>query len=202
MPEVLSPSSLPLRACRRILTASAAALVLAAGAASAQPVFNGYLCCNMRSDGGWISDINYESSPRLIRAGTPVQVTGYGRWRVHTVMNGENQDLGNDYSRTMEMGAFARRYVVPYNPRAAIAKASPAVRNAVRSARVRNGMTREQVAMSLGYPIADYTPSLSHRVWKYWRSSGEEFHVVFDSRGLVTAVRSEDPALRARVTAP
>ena len=133
--------------------------------------------------------------------GTPVQITGYGRYRVHTRMNGEEMDLGNDYSREIEMGAFARRYVVPHNPQRRLRNASPAVQQAVRASRVRLGMTREQVAMALGYPIANETPSLSSRVWKYWRSRSEEFHVVFNRSGVVEAVRSSDANLRARVTA-
>ena len=54
--------------------------VLAAGAAGAKDRYEGYLCCNMRSDGSWISDSNYaEGGKRVIPAGTPVKVTGYGR---------------------------------------------------------------------------------------------------------------------------
>ncbi|MFD1711266.1 outer membrane protein assembly factor BamE [Ottowia sp. GY511] len=179
----------------------AATALLAASAAHAQSTFNGWLCCNMRTDGGWISEINYDSARRVIPAGTPVQITGYGRYRVHTLMNGEQQDLGNDYSREIDMGAFAHRYVVPYNPQRRLRAAPPAVQQAVRASRVRLGMTREQVAMSLGYPIANETPSLDNRVWKYWRSSGEEFHVIFNRRGVVESIRSDDPDLRARVTA-
>ena len=116
-------------------------------------------------------------------------------------MNGETQDLGNDYSREIELGAFAHRYVVSHNPQRRLRAAPPEVQQAVRASRVRVGMTREQVAMSLGYPIANETPGLQNRVWKYWRSRGEEFHVIFNRRGTVEMVRSDDPNLRARVTA-
>ena len=52
--------------------ALATALSLGAGfSAQAQSNFNGWLCCNMRSDGGWISDINYASAPRVVPAGVP-----------------------------------------------------------------------------------------------------------------------------------
>ena len=195
------------RTFRTVQAAARAALLVSAitalwaPAAQAQSNFNGWLCCNMRSDGGWISDINYAASPRMIPAGTPVQITGYGRNRVHTLMNGEAQDLGNDYSRDVELGAFAHRYVVSYNPARRLRAAPPEVQQAVRASRVRIGMTREQVAMALGYPIASETPSLQNRVWKYWRSRSEEFHVVFNRRGTVEMVRSDDPNLRARVTA-
>ena len=191
---------IPRKALRRLAFAATVSLGMAA-AAQAQSNFNGWLCCNMRTDGGWISEINYDSARRVIPAGTPVQITGYGRYRVHALMNGEAQDLGNDYSREIDMGTFAHRYVVPYNPQRRLRAAPPAVQQAVRASRVRQGMTREQVAMSLGYPIANETPSLDSRVWKYWRSSGEEFHVVFNRRGVVEYVRADDPNLRARVTA-
>ena len=184
---------------RAVLLSSAALLTWTS--AQAQSNFNGWLCCNMRTDGSWISEINYESAQRIIPAGTPVEITGYGRYRVHTRMNGETMDLGNDYSREVDMGAFAHRYVVPYNPQRRLRSAPPAVQQAVRASRVRIGMTREQVIMSQGYPIANETPSLDSRVWKYWRSSGEEYHVIFNRRGVVEAVRSDDPNLRARVTA-
>ena len=57
-----------------------ATALLLAGAAQAQATWNGWLCCNMRTDGSWISDINYDESHKtIIPAGTPVEMTGYGR---------------------------------------------------------------------------------------------------------------------------
>ncbi len=67
-------------------------------AAAADAKFSGFLCCNMRSDGSWISDSNYaEDGKRVIPAGTPVQVTGYGRYRVNVLIDGKKQSIGNDY---------------------------------------------------------------------------------------------------------
>ena len=52
----------------------------------AQPTFEGFLCCNLRTDGSWASDSNYaESGKRIIPVGTPVRVTGYGRYRVRYI---------------------------------------------------------------------------------------------------------------------
>ncbi len=56
------------------------------------------------------------------------------------------------------MGAFAKRYVVAENPLDKIAALPPKMQTAIKSARVTNGMTREQVLMALGYPIASETP--------------------------------------------
>ena len=70
----------------RIKTSLAVVVALTALAATAlaDDKFTGYLCCNMRTDGSWISDINYdENGKTVIPAGTPVKVLGYGRHRVH-----------------------------------------------------------------------------------------------------------------------
>ena len=67
---------------RLVLLAGLAAGLLPC-AAFAQAKFDGYLCCNMRTDGSWISDGNYaESGTRVMPAGTPVKITGYARHRV------------------------------------------------------------------------------------------------------------------------
>jgi len=64
----------------------------------------GFLCCNMRSDGAWISDINYdENGKKIIPAGTPIKVTGYGHYRVKVDINGKSQAIGNDYSRDLAL---------------------------------------------------------------------------------------------------
>ncbi|NML18541.1 outer membrane protein assembly factor BamE domain-containing protein [Azohydromonas caseinilytica] len=182
-----------------IRTTAAALLVAALPlAATAQSLPDpGYLCCNMRTSGNWISDINYASSgTRVIPAGTPVTPTGFGRYRVHVTIEGTPQDIGNDYSRELDMGVFARRYVVPDNPAAAIAKMPRKVRQAIQSARVMPGMTREQVLMAVGYPITSENPNLNARVWRYWLSRTQEFQVVFDARNRVGEVIA-DPQTRA-----
>src|SRR5690606_39012491 len=108
------------------------ALGLAAGTGPAKDRYEGYLCCNMRSDGSWISDSNYaEGGKRVIPAGTPVKVTGYGRYRVRVEIDGEKQATGNDYSRDLDDVMFARRYVVTDDVAARIASWPAAVREAV-----------------------------------------------------------------------
>lgn len=172
----------------------AAALPLAAAAQTLPDP--GYLCCNMRSNGNWISDINYASSgTRVIPAGTPVTPTGYGRYRVHVSIEGAQQDIGNDYSRDLDMGVFARRYVVPDNPAAAIAKMPRKLRQAIQSARVMPGMTREQVLMAVGYPVSSENPQLDARVWRFWLSSFAEFQVIFGADDRVKEITT-DPQTR------
>jgi hypothetical protein len=109
----------------------------------AEDKFDGFLCCNMRTDGKWISDINYEESgKRIIAFGTPVKVIGYGRYRVRVVIDGKVQHIGNDYSRDLKREVFARRYVVAQDPRPTVAAAPEKIRKAIESAKVTNGMTK------------------------------------------------------------
>jgi hypothetical protein len=164
--------------------------------AIAQPTFDGFLCCNMRTDGSWISDSNYvESGKRVIPVGTPVRVTGYGRNRVHIEVAGGKQDIGNDYSRDIQLGAFAQRYVVSEDPARKIAGYPPKIRDAIKAAKITKGMTREQVAMAVGYPISSENPSLDAPLWRMWIGSFSEYQVLFDSAGRVREVTT-DPQTR------
>jgi len=162
----------------------------------AQPVFDGFLCCNLRTDGSWMSDSNYaESGKRVVPVGTPVRVTGYGRYRVHVQINGGKQDIGNDYSRDIDLGSFAQRWVVSEDPSRKIASFPPKIREAIMSARVTKGMTREQVAMAVGYPISSENPNLDAPMWRMWISSFSEFQITFDNAGRVRDVTT-DPQTR------
>jgi hypothetical protein len=183
-----------------LLAALAAGVVLGPPPAAAQA--QGHLCCNLRSDGSWISDSNYaESGKTIVPFGTPVRVLGQGRWRVHVEIDGQRQAIGNDYSRDLGMDAFERRYVVAEDPRPLVAALPEKLRRAIGSARVTPGMTRGQVAIAIGWPISSETPHLDARVWKYWLWTFSPFEVHFDDDGRVRRVTS-DPETLARVYLP
>ncbi|RZL92047.1 MAG: hypothetical protein EOP82_11180 [Variovorax sp.] len=173
-------------------TAVVALLGALALPAVAQPTFEGFLCCNMRTDGSWISDSNYaESGKRIIPVGTPTKVTGYGRQRVHVELAGGKQSIGNDYSRDLNLETFAKRYVVSEDPAAKLAGYPPKIRDAIKSARVTKGMTREQVAMAVGYPITSENPSLDASIWRMWISSFGEYQILFDNAGRVREITTD-----------
>jgi hypothetical protein len=89
------------------------ALGILGASALAADKYDGFLCCNMRSDGSWISDINYdENGKHIIPVGTPLTVLGTGRNRVRIKIDGKEQAIGNDYSRDLSLDDFAKRYVV------------------------------------------------------------------------------------------
>ena len=187
------------RATRGLGCAAGLWAVAAAGPAAAQPLPEGYLCCNMRSDGAWISDSNYaESGKYTVPMGTPVKVTGYGRHRVLVEIDGKPQAIGNDYSRDIALPDFARRYVVRDNPAERMAGYPERIQRAIATSRVTRGMDREQVLMALGYPISSETPHLDARVWHYWLWTFSPFKLHFDQRGLLSHVDT-DADTRRRV---
>jgi hypothetical protein len=175
--------------------AIAAPTVLVAQYAPEPPALatpEGYLCCNMRSNGSWISDINYaEAGTRIVAAGTPIKATGYGRYRVHVEIAGAKQAIGNDYSRDIQMVAFAQRYIVKDDPKARLATYPAKVREAISDARVSPGMTKEQVLMAVGYPVSSENPNLEARTWRYWLSSFAEFQVIWDANGRVKEIATD-----------
>ena len=165
---------------RSVLASLLAALPLATLAQAQPEPASGYLCCNMRTDGSWISDMNYaDPGKRVIPLGTPVTATGYGRYRVHVEFPDGKQAIGNDFSRDLSMTTFAQRYVVAEDPKKKLAGLDPKVRKAIDTGRLMSGMTREQVLMSVGYPVSSENPRLDAAAWRYWLSGISEFQVRF-----------------------
>ena len=163
-----------------ILIVAAGLTASIAGVAEDRPA--GYLCCNMRSDGSWITDINYdENGKKIIPVGTPLKVTGYGHYRVKVDIDGKGQAIGNDYSRDLALDVFAKRYVVPEDPAAKIAKYPKKIQDAIAQARLVLGMTREQVLMSVGYPVSSENHNLDDKTWRFWLFS------LVDSKSLLPA---------------
>jgi len=167
--------------------------------ASQGPLITGYLCCNMYTYGTQMGDANYrEEGTSLFPVGTPTQVTGYDRHFIYVTVGGKAQKLKNDYSRDIGMTPFAYRYVVNEDPGVRIAAFEPRVRDAIRAAKVTEGMTREQVTMAVGWPIVSENPRLEADVWRYWADSWSEYQVAFDKVGKVKSVTGT-PAVLDRV---
>ncbi|WP_431111549.1 cell envelope protein SmpA [Variovorax paradoxus] len=166
------------------------------------PLISGYLCCNMRTYGNSISDINYdEQGTSIVAVGTPARITAYDfRW-FNLDLAGKPQRIKNDYSRNITLIDFAKRYVVTEDPKQKMAGFPPAIRDAILAVKVMPGMTREQVLMAVGYPVAGENPSLDAPTWRYWRDSWSEYQVNFDEKGLVKSVLG-DPVALSRVLAP
>ncbi len=179
-----------------------AGLLAASLPAAAQPTFEGYLCCNVYAEGDWISDSNYrDQGKKMIAAGTPARVTGYGRYRVHVELAGQKMRLGNDYSRDESLEKFAGKYVIKDDPKAKLASWPANVQAAVQSAKVLPGMTKEQVLMAIGYPITSENPTLEAPLWRYWLSSFAEYQIQWNAQGRVADIAG-DTMTKNLVVAP
>jgi hypothetical protein len=177
------------RVCLLTVTIAACGLDIAV----AQPTYEGFLCCNLRSDsGGWISDANYqEPGKKTVAVGTPVKILGYGRQRVNLDAGGQKYSIGNDYSRELELGPFAERFIVKADPKTKIASFPAKTQEAIKTMKVSKGMTKEQVLMAVGYPITSENPTLDAPAWRYWLSSFAPFTVLWDNQGRVKEIETD-----------
>ncbi|MBA2689191.1 MAG: hypothetical protein H0U63_00105 [Burkholderiales bacterium] len=156
--------------------------------AAAPSLPQGYTCCNLHYERDWINDGNYAQYP-MIPAGTPAKVLSYGRYRANLDLNGKQIGLGQDYGRAQEpLEKFVQKYIVPTDPKPKIASYPADVREAIRLGKVMKGMTKEQVIVSIGYPMTSETPSLDSPVWKYWVSSFAGYNLLWDSNGRVREI--------------
>ena len=132
-----------------------------------QPV-SGYTCCNLRPSYGWIYSENLLGGA-IIPAGEPVQLDKVKRdIFFYGTIGGEYIASGDNAERSVEgTQRWLRQLMAPKDPRLALAVWSTEVQNAVRSAKVMVGMSREQVLMSLSYSSRDETPDLHAGVWRY-----------------------------------
>jgi len=165
-------------------------------AANAQTIRSGYLCCNAWTYNDWISDINYYyDGYKLLRVGLPIRAIEEASNSFKVVVGGKERWLGNDYSRSVSRDTFLRRYIVKEDPKQVIETFDPFTQDAIGRLRVMPGMTKEQVAMAIGYPVANYTPSLKRRTWQYWLDRSSKVDIVFDKDRRVKALRGEWPAV-------
>ena len=140
-------------------------------------MLNGYTCCNFHYEKTWINDGNYAQLP-MIPAGTPIKVTSYGRYRAYVDIEGKTFGLGLDYGRDAETTEqWVAKLIVVNDPKAKLATYPAAVRRAIQNGHIMIGMTKEQVIMSLGYPLTSENPRLDAPFWRYWWSSFGEYQV-------------------------
>lgn len=157
---------------RHVLPATmslAAALVAGCAATPISPPMSGFTCCNLRGSGGWVSSNNVQGGD-LIPAGTSITLSSIKRQyyiygQVGSAEYGFRDDSAASQQDTL---GWARRLVVQHDPKSVARSWPQDVRTAIGVARVSVGMTREQVAMSLGYPSRADTPELSSSTWRYW----------------------------------
>lgn len=162
-----------------------------------EPKLVGFTCCNLHYQNDWISDANWGQYP-FLPPGLPIRITEYGRYRLTAEIDGKTFRIGQDYGRQEQLAAFARKIVAEQDPKPKIASWPEPVRAAVKTGRIRAGMTRDQVIAAVGYPPAHQTPTLEATFWKYWYSSFGSYQVEWDEKGRVKDVKA-DATTRAYV---
>jgi len=154
------------------------------------PLISGYTCCNLRHEGGgdWISELNYIHW-KMIPLGTPATVTQYGRNRAHLDMEGKPMRLGQDYSRNaLSLEEYVRRMIVPEDPRIKLATYPPDIQEAIALGKLMLGMSKEQVIMSVGYPLPDENPDMNAKLWRMWTDSFSEYQLIWDNNDRIKEI--------------
>ncbi|MBS1143868.1 MAG: hypothetical protein H6R14_1274 [Proteobacteria bacterium] len=150
-------------------------------------VRTGYACCNLHYSGDWISDSNLAQLP-FIPVGTPIRVLKIDGYRASIDVDGKAYRLGHDFGRAEETTEqWVNKIVVLDDPKAKIAKFSPAVRGAIEKGQLMKGMTKEQVIMSVGHPQTNENPRLDGPYWRYWWSSFGPYYVYW-GKGSVSKI--------------
>jgi hypothetical protein len=162
---------------------------------------DGFTCCNFHYDGDRIEGRNYANLP-MIPAGAPIKVTGYGRDSADVEIGGRSFRLGLERGRSLESGEQRfGRLIVDKDPKVRLDSFPAAVREAIRRGQIMVGMTKEQVIISLGYPVTSESPPLAAPFWRYWWSRLGEYKVHWSSDGRVSGVTG-DSEIVTLVTAP
>jgi len=149
-----------------------------------------YLCCNIRTESDWLSDGGFLVG-RVIPAGTPVKLTGTRRGVASLEIDGQRYRLSNEFgARAEAFEKWLQKVLVEKDPGAKIASYPKPVRDAIKSAKIARGMSKEQVIVSLGYPPAHVNSSLDASDWTYMYNRWGRYVVQFNDAGRVRDVNA------------
>lgn len=147
-----------------------------------------FTCCNIHYESDEVSDANYYVGS-TVPFGTPVTVENVTAHSVTFVAEGTKITLLHRYGQEQEsMQQYFDKMLLAEDPKPRVAGLAQSVQDAIREARVEQGMTREQVITALGYPATHKTPSTAAREWTYWFNRWVTYKVAFDESGRVTNV--------------
>jgi hypothetical protein len=188
--------------CRPLSRHGAVALLIllaGCGSSALRPPLTGYTCCNLRADAGWISSDNLLGT-EVIPVGELVKIdAAKGAQYLYGTIGARGIGLRHDAAKTRDDTVrWARRVVVPDDPRPQVAAWSAEIRAAVDIGRVMVGMNRVQVAVALGYPSPTDTPELLASTWRYRTlGAGEHVDLKFSEEGKLLAFAGNPAAIRA-----
>ena len=138
---------------------------------------SGYTCCNIHYEKDLIDDRNLAQLP-MIQAGAAIKILDQDKNSLRVDIEGKPYRLVQEFSKDAEpTGAWLNKLIVADDPKSKLLEYPSAVRAVIQKGQVMLGMTREQVQMALGYPLANENPRLQTEPWRYWWTTGEEYQV-------------------------
>lgn len=151
-----------------------------------QPI-EGYTCCNLRAQYGWISSDNQQRGD-LVPLGAPVKLESIKKkYYVYGTLAGNDVAFRDDSAKTeADTMRWIQRVVVSEDPLQRMGAWPAEVKTAVQATRVMVGMTRDQVAMAVGHPSPNDTKDLEGDTWRYWTGIDDNpVDVHFNAEGQV-----------------
>ena len=159
-----------------------------------------YTCCNIHYEirRDHRRELRARLDPAVRQSGDGQGMTG----KSVTFRSGAtNLTITQSYGKAQEpTQQYFAKILVGTDPHTRLASYSPSVQTAITDGRVEQGMTREQVIMSLGYPPTHRTPSIDAPLWVYWYNRWVTFNVQFGADGLVSMIVGTAPTSNQPVT--
>jgi hypothetical protein len=140
-----------------------------------------FLCCNIYYEQNEIPDTLWKVGT-IIPVGTPVRILEVRSDRIKFEATGHPPiTLVLKYGKGIKsIDQYLNEMFPTQNPRTRLAKMKPKTQKLIEQGAVEEGMTKEQVKMSLGVPPAHRTPSMDAPQWTYWQNRWHMFTVFFD----------------------
>jgi hypothetical protein len=158
-----------------------------------------FTCCNLHYDGDWIGDANFATAP-MVPAGTRVKVVELKGQHANVLLKGRKFRLGQEYGTKVEkLSDMLAKLLVNEDPKPRVQNFPEPMRAAVLAGKLRLGMNKEQVMVSMGPPRADTTRDMALPNWVYYTFLLEPLKVNFDTSGLVVGFEGADEVKAALV---
>jgi hypothetical protein len=158
-----------------------------------------FTCCNLHYDGDWIGDANFATAP-MVPAGTRLKVVEMKSKHANVLLEGRKFRLGQEYgSKVEKLSDMLGKLLVNDDPKPSLQGLPEPIRAAVLSGKLRLGMNKAQVLVSMGPPRVDTTRDMALPNWIYYTFRLEPLKVNFDSNGLVVGFEGADEVKAALV---
>lgn len=138
-----------------------------------------------------ISCMNYQKG-KLLTFGTEVEIIGADDTSISFKDKKTNKKFTIRYTETwmmMPMENFIKRLLTTKDRKALTEDMKQVIVEKISRGVVEEGMTRKEVLLAYGYPVAHRTPSLEEDTWIYWSDKLSSIRVVFKNEKVIAILR-------------